>query len=259
MVDNEKKICNENNNINQPEIASTEECNTTKEGPVIVNIISQTQASNEKSNGKTSQHRMSKGKKILVLCLIFLLLLGGMALHFYRVGRTNNVVTSEIKIDLDNLKKTKELHVLHVTDSQVIAENAKDNKDGISAWTQFTGRCDFIIDLSQCETIVDNIRKTVIIRTAPVSIDRNHFTLEYGNTETLFFYNKMANDSYTEGINLARRQYEEAYAKIYDKITQNPYYYGEAEKAVKTIIESLVKSWNKNIPDLNVIVEVGVI
>ena len=157
------------------------------------------------------------------------------------------------------MQEISDLQVLSITDTQVVTENPEDNTEGISAWTQFTGRGDFIVNLQQSEVIVDNVRKTVVIRTPSVSIDQDTFTLEYGNTKTLFFHNSFGNDSYREGVNIAQSQYQEAYSKIYDNITMNPYYYGVAENSAAQIITSLVKSWNKDIPDLNVIVEIGAI
>ena len=196
-------------------------------------------------------------KKVLVICYV-LILIAGFCVPFFAITRTKRV-SSSIQINIAEMQEKAELQVLTMTDTQVITENSNDNSEGITAWAQYTGRGDFVVNLQQSEVIVDNVRKTVIIRTPNVTIDQNTFTLEYGNTELIFFDNKMGNDSYREGVDIAQSQYQEAYSKIYDNITMNPYYYRVAEESAAKIIESLVRSWNEDIPDLNVIVEVGAI
>ena len=196
-------------------------------------------------------------KKILVICYV-LILLAGFCVPYFAIIKTKRV-SSSIQINISDMQEIAELQVLSITDTQVITENPDDNSEGITAWTEFTGRGDFVVNLQQSEIVVDNVRKTVIIRTPNVAIDQDTFTLEYGNTETLFFHNSMGNDSYREGVDIAQSQYQEAYSKIYDNITMNPYYYSVAEDSAKRIIESLVRSWNKDIPNLKVIVEVGAI
>ena len=196
-------------------------------------------------------------RRIFLILFVVLLLIAFLIPFFWFSSR--KVASSSINISVIQMREISNLQVLSITDTQVITETPEDNSEGIDAWTQFTGRGDFVVNLQQSEVIVDNVRKTVIIRTPSVSIDQDTFTLEYGNTETLFFHNRMGNDSYREGVDIAQSQYQEAYSKIYDNITMNPYYYGVAEDAAVRIITSLVKSWNKDVPDLNVIVEVGAI
>lgn len=214
------------------------------------------------SNVATNAEPMKKTgipKRALILYGLYIVLLILAFLIPYFVFSSSRTVSSKISISVSEVENISALQVLSVTDTQVVTENPEDNNEGITAWTQFTGRGDFIVNLQQSEIIVDNVRKTVIVRTPNVSINQNTFTIEYGNTETYFFHNSFGNDSYREGVDIAQAQVQEAYSKIYNSITRNQYYYSAAEESAERIITALVKSWNKSIPDLNVYVEIGVI
>lgn len=205
---------------------------------------------NIKGNG------LSFNKLLFIVYIIVLFL--AFFIPYYHLSSKKNVST-KIDISIAEVEKISKLGVLSITDTQVIAENPEDNTEGITAWTQFTGRADFMVNLQQSEFVVDNARKTIIVRTPNVTIDQSTFALEYGNTEIYLFHNSYGNDSYREGVNIAQAQIQEAYTRIFDNITRNPHYYTAAKKSAESIIESLIKSWNKNISDLNVLVEVGAI
>ena len=217
----------------------------------------------ESTNKSFYSHSEGKVKKkklvrtVLIVMYVFILLCA--FLVPYIAFRSQKTVSSDITINVSEIDKISKLKVMSITDTQVVTENKDDNSEGITAWTQFTGRGDFVINLQQSEVIVDNVRKTVIVRTPNVSIDQETFTLEYGNTKTYFFNNSVGNDSYREGVDIAHAQMQEAYSKIYDSITRNQHYYQAAEESAWATITSLVRSWNKDISDLHVIVEIGVL
>ncbi len=166
-------------------------------------------------------------------------------------------VSASVQISVKEVSEKATLEVLTISDSVVVVEKEKDNSQGVTAWTKFTGNGYFIVDLQNSEFLIDEARKTVIVKTPDVTIDKDHFTLDYDDTETLFFNDKWFNGSYIEGVELAERQLNEAYVKIFEQIYTNPYYYDSAESAAEKIITSLVQNFNKGVEGLSVIVEVG--
>ncbi len=177
------------------------------------------------------------------------------AFFFGKSSAPHASVDNSIKIGAITEKAS--LHVLSISDSVIVTENKEDNGKGITAWTKFTGTGEFIVDLQKSEFLVDQARKTVIVKTPEVSIDKNNFTLDYNDTKTLFFNNNLTDDDYTTGVGIAVSQLKEAYVKIYDQLYTNPYYYDSARNSAEKIIKSLVVNLNKGVEDLTVIVEVG--
>lgn len=174
------------------------------------------------------------------------------------VGKSmKTAVSARVDISIQEIKEKSTLHVLTVSDSVVITENEKNNNRGITAWTKFTGTGDFVVDLQKSEFLIDKARKTVIVKTPDVTIDKDNFSLDYNDTESLFFADSGADESYRYGVDIAESQFNEAYLKIYDELYMNPYYYDSARSAAEKIIRSLVLSFNKGVEGLTVIVEVG--
>lgn len=175
-----------------------------------------------------------------------------------KVGKSlKPAVSARVDISIQEIREKAALHVLTVSDSVVITENEKNNNKGITAWTKFTGTGDFVVDLQKSEFLIDKARKTVIVKTPDVTIDKDNFSLDYNDTESLFFADSGANESYRYGVDIAESQFNEAYLKIYDELYTNPYYYDSAKSAAEKIIKSLVLSFNKGVEGLTVIVEVG--
>ena len=184
---------------------------------------------------------------IIVFCIIA---------FFYARGTVAQVSAGN-SITIGAITEKASLHVLSISDSVIVTENKEDNGKGITAWTKFTGTGDYVVDLQKSEFLVDQARKTIIVKTPEVSIDKDNFTLDYNATETLFFNNDWKNDDYITGVGIAESQLKEAYVKIFDQLYTNPYYYDTAKSAAEKIIKSLVMSLNKGVEGLTVIVEVG--
>lgn len=162
-------------------------------------------------------------------------------------------------IHVENVQETRELEVLSVSVKEVMTESKDDNKDGIEAWTEFTGKGVFVVDLAKSQFLVDEARNVVVVRTPKVKFSTDRFTIDYGKTTNLLFYNAGFNDNYLDGSNLYYKQLREAYIKIYNKLYTNPYYYGKAESAAEKIIKSMVEGFNSEVEGLQVYVEVGVL
>lgn len=205
---------------------------------------------------------MPQWKKILVSVLVVACCVGlFLFVLLFDFGGFKVKVAVSPTISIESLKTENKLEVLSVSVSELIIDSKDTNKDGVEAWAEYTGTGVYTIDLSKSQFIVDDLRKTVIVRTPAVTVDQETFTLNYKDTAIKFFKNTYANDSYKDGVDLAQKQLTEAYIKIYNKIYTNPYYYETAEKAAERIIKSLIKGLgpNKNIEGLEVYVEIGAI
>lgn len=179
--------------------------------------------------------------------------------YLLKTGDSKYSATQHAIIDVESVRETSLLEVLSISTKELIAESEKDNKDGITAWTEFEGKGVFVVDLAKSQFLVDEARNTVIVRTPKVKFSTDRFTIDYGKTKNLLFYNAGFNDNYLDGSNLYHKQLREAYVKMFNKLYTNPYYYKRAESAADKIISSLVKGFNSDNNDLQVFVEVGVL
>lgn len=201
---------------------------------------------------------MSEKKKALFIGILVLLYVGlFLAIVFIDFSEFGHRTTVSSTINIESLKKESKLEVLSVSVSEMIFDSKDTNKDGAEIWTEYTGTGVYTIDLSKSQFLVDELRKVVVVRTPPVVINQDTFTLNYRDTSIKFFKNTFANDSYRDGVDLAQRQLSTAYVKIYNKLYTNPYYYQTAENAAERIIASLVKGLNKDTDGLEVYVEIG--
>lgn len=176
----------------------------------------------------------------------------------YFSAKSSKRVESVVNISIAGIENHSTLEVLTIRTSEVIVDSAEENEQKIDAWTEYTGQGIFTLDVANSEFVIDQARRRVIVRTPDVVLSDN-FTLDYGETRELFFNNNWTNDSYKDGADLAQSQLERAYTKILDTIANNPYYYDTARSSAERIITSLVKGFNKDINDLDVVVEVGVL
>lgn len=191
---------------------------------------------------------------VIIIGVVFVIAMFGSIKFFDNVKPK---VSAVVDIKIEGIKEKATLHVLAISDSVVITDTGKDDNKGVTAWTKFTGTGDFVVDLERSEFLVDKARKTVIVKTPDVTINKDNFSLNYNDTESLFFADSWGNESDKYGVEIAESQFNEAYLKIYDEIFTNPYYYDSAKSAAEKVIIALVKSFNKGVDDLTVIVEVG--
>lgn len=213
-------------------------------------------------NGIVKNWRKNASKRTILLgAAAIAVLIIAIVVFFssYNSMRKKNTINISASISIEKVRETGRLEVLTVSDSEIVIETGKDNKDAINAWTEFVGKGAFWVDLAASEFLVDNARHLVVVRTPMVMIDKDTFTIEYDKTKILFFKNQYANDSLKDGIKIAEDQLAEAYGKIYKTITTSPFYFDTAQKSAENILTNLIKSFNPDIPDLEVIVEVGVI
>lgn len=77
------------------------------------------------------------------------------------------------------------------------------------------------------------------------------------DTGKQFFKNTalFKNGSISDGVRLSQKQRSEGRSKLEESLKQNRDFYIAASDSAKTLLESLVREWNPNIPDLKVDVE----
>ena len=197
-----------------------------------------------------------RSNRIAFLSFILVIIASIVFLSSYMKARNDRTIVSNATITVAALEKHSELEVLTIRASEVIVDNASDNPQRIDAWTECTGSGIFTLDIAKSEFIIDQARKRVIVRTPDVVLSDN-FTLDYGETRELFFNNNWSDDSYSDGADLAESQLKRAYTSILDTIANNPYYYETARSSAVRIITSLIRGFNKDVENLDVVVEIG--
>ena len=151
---------------------------------------------------------------------------------------------------LSALHKISKLEVLKVRTSAFGLTNEQEEASGTRAWLKVEDSCEYTVDLTSAEFIVDHIRKTVVVR-IPKPVPSNFQTVDIINvlTDTSIF----AGSALT-GNALYDRLTQEATQEIIKSVFENQDYYNSAEKSAIRIIENAVTKLNPSI-DVKVYVE----
>ena len=162
-------------------------------------------------------------------------------------GEEEYHTSNRITISIENVRETANLEVMKVSDVVYIIEDEKNQ-----AWLKATGTGVYTVNMAAGEYVIDNERQYVLVR-----IPRPELKVDLRNTELLFYKDGsiFSNGSIVEGEDLARRQRIEAQTQLLEDIQSNQMFYQNAEASAITLIESLVRGFNTNIPDLQVDVE----
>ena len=208
------------------------------------------------ANALALQRSKRRANRFFLFAFLIVVIFLMVFLFSYVEAKNNRKVETNIEITVSGLEGHSELEVLTIKASEVIVDSASDNPQKIDAWTECTGSGVFILDIANSEFLIDQARRRVIVRTPDVVLSDN-FTLDYGETRELFFNNNWSDDSYSEGADLAESHLKRAYTKILDTIANNPYYYETARSSAERIVSSLVRGFNRDVKDLDVVVEIG--
>lgn len=183
----------------------------------------------------------------------------------YQVGYANNEVKSTATISIESIRKENKLEVLEVSDVEYVTTNAYDEngnlKDNsvktnnvVKIWAEIPGNGVFSVNLEQAEILVDNERKIVSIRLPDPELTEcaiNESEIKLLNSSTGIIFNGSSKD----GFEVGREVIIEGQKLIRNTLRTNVHYYDSAKNAAKRIVESLVRSVNKDIPELQVYVE----
>lgn len=160
-------------------------------------------------------------------------------------------VSNNMAIAIDGFEETEKLEVLKANHVEFITEDRDDNSGNVTAWLEVTGEGTFVVDLKAAEFIVDNEHRYVLVRVPYPELTNVSIT----NTKKCWFKDDLANGSYSQGVELALKQRNEASLQIQKSLMSNQYIYSNAQTVASSIIINLVKQLNPDIPDMTVEVE----
>ncbi len=160
-------------------------------------------------------------------------------------------VSNTVFISIGNLQETQKLEVLRASDVEFITESGNDNSGNVTAWLEVTGEGVFTINLQAAEFSLDDSRRYVLVRVPEPELENIAIT----KTEKKLFADDFANGSYSEGVELALKQRQEAMLRIRRALMSNQYIFENAKKVAVSTIQNLVKQLNPDIPDIIVEVE----
>lgn len=163
----------------------------------------------------------------------------------------NYHVSNTVIISLGDMEETQKLEVLTANDIEFITENRDDNTGNVTAWLEVEGQGTFVIDLRAAEYIIDNAHKYVLVRIPNPELTNVSIT----RTTRKMFSDDWKNGSYSEGVNLAIKQRNEASLQIQKALLSNQYIFSNAKDVSVSMIQNLVKQFNPDIPNLDVEVE----
>lgn len=167
-------------------------------------------------------------------------------------AESQNHVSNYVEISIEGAREVSRLEVLTVSGSEFVIKNPDENDKNIS-WLEVQGTGIFTVDLSAGEFIVDSDRHYVLVKVPRPMLTECSIL----GTGKQFWKNGriIFNGSVAEGVQLSLSQLSEGRLKLEDSMKQSRSFHEAAENAAIRMIDSLVKKWNPNIPDLQVKVE----
>ena len=163
----------------------------------------------------------------------------------------NYHVSNSVLISIGNLSESQKLEVLKANDVEFITEDRDSNSGKVTVWLEVEGEGTFVLDLQAAEFIIDNEHQYVLARIPNPEL--TNITIK--KTTRKLFSDDYANGSFSEGVNLALKQRNEANLQIQKALLSNAYIYSNAKDVSVSVIKNLVKQFNPNIPNLTVDVE----
>lgn len=156
----------------------------------------------------------------------------------------NYHVSNTVVISIGNLEESQKLEVLEVNDIEFITEDRDNNTGNVTAWLEVEGKGTFVVDLQAAEYIIDNERQYVLVRVPNPELTN----ITIIKTTKKLFEDDWMDGSYSEGVNLAIKQRNEAILQIQKSLLSNQYIYSNAKKVAENMIKNLVKQFNPDIP-----------
>lgn len=164
----------------------------------------------------------------------------------YVKGEKEYHTSNRVTIKIDNVQETAKLEVMLVSDVVYIINNEQNH-----VWTKATGTGVYTVNLAAGEYLIDSERQYVLVR-----VPKPKLTVNLDKAELLFFRNEgFQNGSIGDGEELAREQRADAQMQLLKDIEENQEFYEYAENSAMILIESLVREFNLDIPELVVDVE----
>ena len=163
-------------------------------------------------------------------------------------------VKNRALITLSGIRETAELEVLSVSDIVYITKDKNDIFD-TPLWLQVPGTGVFTLDLAAGEFLVDNERRSVYVRLPKPDLTTDNIKIDHKNVEILNMDSSAIASSAGDGERLVQEQLNEALVQIREDIMSNLEYYKYAEESARSLLETWIRSVNKDVEDLTVEIE----
>mgnify|MGYP002625651944 CR=1 FL=1 len=160
-------------------------------------------------------------------------------------------VKNVAEIKLGDLESCSDLEVLKVRESALSIVNAENELTGVTSWIEVIETCEYVVDLTKAEFIVDNEAASVTVK-APMP-EPGNFTVEKYNEQ--FSYSSIFSGSAKDGNELIDSQIREADETIRRNVSGNQDYLDSAKNAAETMITNAITALNAGIEELQVNVE----
>ena len=169
----------------------------------------------------------------------------------YDNAEKNYHVSNRATISIGNLEEVQRLEVLKANDVEFITEDRDDNSGNVTAWLEVEGEGTFVINLQAAEFLVDNERRHVLARIPNPELAN----ISIIKTTRRLFADDWKNGSYSEGVDLALKQRNEASLQIQKSLLSNQFVFDSACSAAESTLKNLIQQFNQDIPDITVDVE----
>ena len=165
----------------------------------------------------------------------------------------DNHVSNRGKIDIDNVKKVLKLKALTVSDVVFSDRESSETISGTATCIKVTGEAVFTVNLEPAEYVIDNIRAYVLVRVPKPVLSPDEIRIE--KIETMWFSQNIlnSNNSVKTGAQLAYDQIAEAKELIMDDLRGNEQFSTMAENFAESMITTMIKTFNPEIPDITAI------
>lgn len=169
---------------------------------------------------------------------------------YYDKAEAEHHVANRASIYIGNIKETKKLEVLKVSDVEFIVEDSGDNSGHITSWLEVPGEGTYVVDLSAAEFIVDNERAHVSVRLPYPEL--TNVAIDYSNVKKILFKDDFFNGSYKQGEELANKQLGQGDLLIKKEFASNEHFYLNAQEAAVSTIQCLIRELNPKVENLTI-------
>lgn len=170
----------------------------------------------------------------------------------FTIGEKKYHVSNNAYISIDNLEQTGKLEVLKANVVEIIVEKQNENMNKRTVWSEVHGEGTYVVDLNMAEFVVDNPRRSILVRIPRPTLEG----ITVKNNDRLFYKeDSLFGGSYQKGTDLQIDINNDGMLEIQKSLRSNAFLYANAESVALSTVESLVREFNPDIPDLIVEVE----
>lgn len=184
----------------------------------------------------------------------------------FELSESAHHLSNDITIQIQGITEIRNLEVLNVflTDYQVWPEQA--TSGGVldivvdpligdaEAWIRFDGIGIFTVSLQNADFILDEQRKSVLVRVPSPVMER--VLIQQDEDDVLYTSDAgLFNNASDTGQQLVLSLTQKAQQDMTAKARSNPEYYAQAKASAEKTITQLIKNLNPDLPDLTVEVE----